>query len=327
MTARARPALAALGLPFAALALGLATRLSEPSDSSLAASSPAAPAAATAAVTTTAVTTTAGPSTTVTSPPTTTTTTVVEATTLSAGMSGPEVLRLQSRLTELGFALGPVDGYFGELTTSAVWAFEKLVLGTPSNEVTGVVTPAMWERIATSEPPAARRHHAGYHTEIYLPEQVLAVFDGAAPVFIAHMSSGDGAEWIDEVTISPGEYGNEHGSAPLTRMEQGRSDTPGGVFEYHRAVSGIRQSALGDLLNPVYFNYGIAVHGAANVPEQPASHGCVRIANPLSEEFQTLVDIGQSVYVWDGEHEPEYYGAQLPPFNTVLPTSTTVADG
>ena len=83
---------------------------------------------------------------------------------------------------------------------------------------------------------------------------------------------------------------------------------------------------LGGMLNPVYFNYGIAIHGAENVPTAPASHGCVRIHNNLSAPFQTLVDRGDKVFVWghDGK-EPEYYtrDESLPSFNRPDPNATT----
>ena len=39
------------------------------------------------------------------------------------------------------------------------------------------------------------------------------------------------------------------------------------------------------MLNPVYFNYGIAIHGAYKVPLHPASHGCIRIDNSFSATF------------------------------------------
>jgi hypothetical protein len=77
------------------------------------------------------------------------------------------------------------------------------------------------------------------------------------------------------------------------------------------------------MLNPVYFNYGIAVHGATNVPLQPASHGCIRIPNDMSEQFSELVKIGDLVYVWDGVKEPEIYGQVVPPFNTIDPDYST----
>ena len=83
--------------------------------------------------------------------------------------------------------------------------------------------------------------------------------------------------------------------------------------------------------NPVYFNYGIAVHGAFQVPQYPASHGCIRIDNSFSEHFQSIVAVGEPVFVWDGVEEPEVYGAQsglwdwADPDYTTTTTSTTDA--
>jgi peptidoglycan hydrolase-like protein with peptidoglycan-binding domain len=244
--------------------------------------------------------------------------------TIGPGSSGPEVQRLQQRLAELGFAPGPVDGQYGDLTRQAVWAFEKLVMQVPRSEATGQVDPDMWDRMQDPIQVAPRRPDASpNHTEIYLPEQVIVVFHDDRPVFVAHMSSGDGEEWCEEVTISPGEYGNEKGTEPLERGECGRSVTPGGVYQFYRRVEGRRESALGGMLNPVYFNYGIAVHGGYEVPLQPASHGCIRIANSISQQFYDLVELGDNVYVWDGVKEPEIYGQQPPVFNWRDPDYST----
>ena len=253
--------------------------------------------------------------------------------TLTKGVAGSDVQQVQQRLTDLGFAPGPTDGIFGGETIKAVWAYEKLVLGVESNRPTGQVTPEMWD--AMQEPfviQPRRPNSTPNHTEVYLPEQVLAVFQGDVPVLITHMSSGTNEEWCEEVTISPGEYGNRDGEEPIVRGECGRSNTPGGVFEFYRQVEGIRDSALGSMWNPVYFNYGIAIHGAMNVPLQPASHGCIRIPLNISEGLQDLMDMGDQVFVWDGEKEPEENGAPPPTFNwldpdyestTTVPESTT----
>ena len=308
--ARAAPLVAAAALIGTVVVVGVVTGLGG-GDSGGGGDNTSLPAATSTAVPTTALETT-----------TTAPKTVLDRT-LAYGSAGDDVTRLQERLTQLRFNPGPVDGQFGSLTQAAVWAYEKLVLGVPRDEATGQVTPEMWDALQDRVRIRARRPDAGKHTEIYLPEQVIVVFNGNRPVFISHISSGDGEEWVEEVTISPGEYGNEEGTKPLKRMEQGLSLTPGGVFEYNRMVKGRRESALGGMLNPVYFNWGIAVHGAFEVPLHPASHGCIRIPNAISEQFQSLVAKGETVYVWDGEKEPEEYGAQLPPFNTVLTTTTT----
>jgi hypothetical protein len=254
--------------------------------------------------------------------------------TIGTGYQGDDVTRVQQRLTELGFAPGPIDGQFGSLTKMAVWAFEKLVMETDREKAKGLVTPEIWDRMQDPIVVRPRREvdETPRHTEIYLPQQVLAVFDGNKAVFVSHISTGDNTEWCEEVTISPGEIGNEEGTEPLKRGECGRSITPGGVYQYHRRVKGRRESALGGMLNPVYFNFGIAVHGATNVPLQPASHGCIRIPNDVSEHFYGLVEIGDLVYVWDGVKEPEIYGQVTPPFNwrdpdysTTTTTTTTTS--
>jgi hypothetical protein len=243
--------------------------------------------------------------------------------TLAKGMAGDDVADLQQRLTDLGFWPGPIDGYFGDETRRSVWAYEKLVLGADFDSPTGEVTAQMWDDLQEPFTIRPRRPNSTpNHTEIYLVEQVIAVFHDDEAVFISHMSSGDNEDWCEEVTISPGEWNNP-GDEPLVRGECGRSITPGGVFTFDRRVEGVRQSSLGGMWDPVYFNYGIAVHGALNVPLQPASHGCVRIPLPLSPTFQDLTENGDQVYVFDGVEEPEFYGAQLPYFNRIDPDYST----
>ncbi len=77
--------------------------------------------------------------------------------------------------------------------------------------------------------------------------------------------------------------------------------------------------------NPVYFNYGIAVHGAINVPLAPASHGCVRIPMHIADDFQDLVANGDRVLVWNGRQQPEDVSERdmLPVFDYANPDATT----
>ena len=85
----------------------------------------------------------------------------------------------------------------------------------------------------------------------------------------------------------------------------------------------MRESKLGSMYNPVYFNYGIAVHGAILVPLEPASHGCVRIPMSVARYFPALVEYGDRVYVFDGVKEPEEYGSPPPPWDKPDPNYTT----
>ena len=244
--------------------------------------------------------------------------------TYGAGAAGPEIKLIQDRLIELGFDPGEPDGIFGLRTKQAVWAFEKLVLGTPRDQVTGKVDDETWSRMQDPISILPRRPNATpNHTEIYLPEQVMIVFRNDEPALITHISSGDNQQWCEEVTISPGERGNETGTEPIKKGVCGLSWTPGGVYRYYRMVQGRRESQLGGMYNPVYFNFGIAVHGAENVPDHPASHGCIRIPMHVSDYFQTIVAKRDQVFVFDGVKEPEEYGDQPPKFNWNDPNYTT----
>lgn len=253
--------------------------------------------------------------------------------TLSDGVTGDDVRRLQQRLTDLGFDPGPIDGAYGTLTEQAVWAFEKLVLGVPRQEATGQVTPAMWDRIQDPVTIAPRRSAAqagANHVEIYLPEQVMVVFEGESPRLVTHISSGELDErgqpqqYCETITVDTGPDGVPL-PEPIEKAVCGLAKTPGGVFDVDRMVAGTRNGPLGSMWNPIYFNYGIAIHGALNVPLAPASHGCVRIPMHISEYLQSLVSKGELVYVWDGVKEPEQQTEQerLPVFDWPDPNATT----
>jgi len=252
--------------------------------------------------------------------------------TLRQGLAGDDVKMLQERLVGLGFDPGPTDGIYGTLTTQAVWAFEKLVLGTPRTAATGVISPEFWEILRRDVTITPRRSTNGQadHTEVYLPEQVMIVFHKDKPALISHISSGEltaegkPKEYCETATYDTDSQGREL-EEPVTKQVCALAKTPGGVFKYRRQVEGKRVSPLGGMWNPVYFNYGIAVHGAANVPLEPASHGCVRMPMHISDYFQTMVSLGDRILVWDGIKEPEEQTERdsLPSFDYADPNATT----
>jgi L,D-transpeptidase catalytic domain len=213
-----------------------------------------------------------------------------------------------------------------------VWAAKKVLLDGFGPDVDAVVPPDVADALAVADPLRPRRANASTitHTEIYLPEQVIAVFRDGVAMLVSHMSSGeldaDGepAEWCEIVTIDTDERGNPL-AEPIDKDICGRSKTPGGVFEFYRRVDGFRHGALGSMWNPVYFNYGIAVHGATTVPNRPASHGCVRIPMHIADYFPTLVGDGDTVLVWNGRNEPEQVTEddRLPVFDYPNPDATT----
>ena len=244
--------------------------------------------------------------------------------TLKSGMKGDDVLRVQQRLAQLRFDPGPQDGVFGQNTMQAVWAFEKLVLGVPSKHATGEVTPSTWSIMEGDVAVMARRKaDSKTHVEVYLPEQVLVVFTDQKATLITHISSGSNEAWCEEVTIDPGEEGND-GYEQIKKGYCGQAVTTPGIFYFNRRFSGMRESKLGSLYNPVYFNYGLAIHGAILVPLKPASKGCIRMPMSVARYFPALVAYGDRVYVFDGIKEPEQYGSPQPPWDTPDPNYTTV---
>lgn len=212
----------------------------------------------TEAPTTTAPTTTTTTAPTTTVPPTTTTTAPPpppEADgVLELGESGDAVLKLQNRLTELGYWLGKPDGNYGQLTRQAVMAFQKVEgLGRD-----GVAGPATQERLPAAGRPKAQ---AGNGIEIDLQRQVLFLVEGGHVRWALNASTGNGEAY----------------ASPTGR--DAVAVTPTGKFRVERQIDGTREAPLGTLYRPKYFIGGIAVHGSGSVPAFPASHGCVRVTN------------------------------------------------
>lgn len=267
---------------------------------------------------------------------------------LSKGAFGDEVERLQNRLAELAFDPGPIDGQFGQLTTQAVWAFEKLVMDVAFREPTGVVTPEMWDRMQDPITITPRRPTGGLadHTEVYLPKQVMIVFHADRPALVSHISTGEldanataftpwqtnADEYCETITID-----SENGiplDEPVEKAICGRSYTPPGVFTAYRKVEGQRLGPLGGMMNPIYINQGIAIHGADNVPLQPASHGCIRVSQYIGRGLQSILELDDRVLIWDGITEPEAQPEEAtkmrwdyadPNATTTTTTTTTVA--
>jgi hypothetical protein len=234
-----------------------------------------------------APTTTAAPtSTTTTAPPTTTTTVPVDPTTvaeegpLKAGSVGTRTKAVQQALKELGYDPGEPDGKFGTKTTQSVWAFQALH-GLAKDGVVGPDTEAAI--LARPAQQMLRPNLGPTHVEVDLTRQVMIVWRDNAPKLITHVSTGSEVAYCEET-----DQGENCGDAV----------TYEGVFQFGRRVEGWREAPLGKLYNPVYFDGGIAVHGASSVPDHPASHGCVRISMSIAEYFPTLVNTGDTIEVF-----------------------------
>jgi len=231
-------------------------------------------------------TTTTEPPTTTTTPPSTTTTIPG----LGPGAKGPEVRALEQRLFDLRYDPGKVDGVFDAGTGQAVLAFQKV----NAMARTSRATPDVVASVSRARPPAPLLASGGAtRVEIDLKRQVLFLWTGGALTRILPVSTGNGKRYCVQ-------------GACATAV------TPGGSYRVGQKIRGLRVSRLGQLYNPLYFNGGIAIHGASSVPAQPASHGCVRIPMSASLWFFDAVPSGTPVYVFGGPRAPVPFSEAAP---------------
>lgn len=227
----------------------------------------------------------APPTTTISSPPSTTQPPIALPSLppqgLGAGDRGEHVRAVEARLAALHFDVGHVDDVFDDNTTFAVQAFQKLAgLGRDGRVSQGVV-----ERLNAAQAPSPLVAGGGRtRVEIDLRRQVLFLYENDTLSRILPVSSGTGERFC-------------------VRGDCGVAVTPAGAFRVDYWKPGWDESRLGRLYNPVYFNPkdGIAIHGFAEVPTEPASHGCVRIPMAAAEWFPAKVPKGTPVYVIDGQ--------------------------
>ncbi|HSC51954.1 MAG TPA: L,D-transpeptidase family protein [Gaiellaceae bacterium] len=183
----------------------------------------------------------------------------VVAGSLGAGSSGPSAYALDRRLQELHYALGRVDGYFGQDDVDAVTAFQKL----HDLPRTGSVDSRVWTELARATVPRAR--FPGDHVEVSKGRQVLFVVRDGEVALVS--------------TTSTGATGN----------------TPLGHFRVYSKVPGYNAKQM---YYSSFFIGGFAIHGYHDVPAYPASHGCVRIPLWLAIRVYSLIDYGTSVYIY-----------------------------
>jgi peptidoglycan hydrolase-like protein with peptidoglycan-binding domain len=173
---------------------------------------------------------------------------------LNVGDSGPQVMALQKRLTELGYRTGDSDGHFGVATNSAVTAFEKHE-GLPRD---GVVGPQVQDHLKNPTGAGPKSMTPTPHVEVDLDRQIAFIVLSSA-VTILDVSTGSGQTYVTPGTTNPQV-----------------AYTPVGTFAVYRRVGELVRAPLGTLYKPLYFKEGWAIHGEPIVPPYPGSHGCVR---------------------------------------------------
>ncbi|GGO02959.1 hypothetical protein GCM10010116_05880 [Microbispora rosea subsp. aerata] len=203
--------------------------------------------------------------------------------TLRLGAKGSAVKALQARLKELGYVPGKIDGRYGGGTLTAVWAFQKVQGIKP----TSTITARTWKALENPRAPKVLVPRGkATRVEVNLTTQVMVLYKGGAPVLISHISSGSGIPYT-EYAVWNGRRQRFSGSAR----------TPTGDYATTWRVKGWHRSYLGRLYNPIFFNGGIALHGALSVPLYPASHGCVRLPMNVAEILPGMLGKGVPVHV------------------------------
>ncbi|MGI8734921.1 MAG: L,D-transpeptidase family protein [Pyrinomonadaceae bacterium] len=181
----------------------------------------------------------------------------------------------ERRLSDLGYWTGAIDGRFDPATRSALIAFQKWQ-GRP---ITGQLTPDELEAIRTSTPPTARE--AGYaHAEVDLDRQVLLWVNDNGGVRVLPVSTGSDKPFVDE------------GQTSIAYTARGR------FLVYDKEV-GWGNGPLGSVYYANFISGGVAIHGSPSVPNQPASHGCIRIPMFAARDLSKLLPVGTIVLVYD----------------------------
>ncbi|HEX7167965.1 MAG TPA: L,D-transpeptidase family protein [Acidimicrobiales bacterium] len=293
---RAQPLLTRLLATTAVVAVAGATACTPPSDVESAAARRAAEVEATTTTSTTTTSTTLPPTTTAPPPP-------PPPPGYGPGASGEEVRVLEQRLADRKYDPGKVDGVFDSATGHAVMAFQKV----HGMERTSRATPDVLARLeAAGDPEPMLAAGGATRVEVDLKRQVLFFWKDGALHRILPVSTGNNKRYCVDGSCAT-------------------AVTPGGSFRVNRKIRGLRVSRLGKLYNPLYFNGGIAIHGAPSVPGYPASHGCVRIPMHTSLWFHDTVGKGTPVYVVGGKSAPVPFNEQAPAEGAGDQSSTTTA--
>jgi N-acetylmuramoyl-L-alanine amidase len=200
----------------------------------------------------------------------------VEARDLVSGLSGSDVLALKRRLAALHYDVGSYTTAFGYDLTHAVITFQKVERLPRTGRWTKV------ERTRATHPTAwkVRNPSAGLAVEVDITRQVLVLSRGGVVQKIVDVSTGSEKPYYQDGV-------------------RNIAHTPRGRYAITRKIDGIRVSKLGQLYRPAYWYQGYAIHGNGSVPAYPASHGCVRVTNPVMDRLFPILVKGVPVTVFD----------------------------
>jgi PKD repeat protein len=180
---------------------------------------------------------------------------------LGLGSVGASVRLLQQRLRDQHYMLRGVSGHYGYDTYEAVLAFQKVHWLSR----TGRVDARFWHVLLHSTVPKPRYRSPGLHFEVDKSRQVLFDVSGGVVTRVIHTSTG------------------------------ATGNTPVGVWHVYSKTAGFNAKGMYDSL---YFVGGFAIHGYADVPPYPASHGCVRIPIWIAPILYETHPYGTTVYIY-----------------------------
>jgi lipoprotein-anchoring transpeptidase ErfK/SrfK len=180
------------------------------------------------------------------------------------GSSAETVARAQRRLLDLGFWNAGVDGNYGWSTSQAVMAFQKWMgMANKSGNLDEATATALNGNRCRPQPGIT----SGDLFEVDKGKQLAFIVRGGAALWVLNISSG-------------GDYNYTAKDQKTGRMITDRAYTPVGNFKVYRVSDDPAYfGSLGELYRPRFIVGGVAVHGYRNVPNYPASHGCIRVSN------------------------------------------------
>jgi hypothetical protein len=181
---------------------------------------------------------------------------------------GPLVWYLEYQLAALKYRPGPIDGIFDIRTRDAVLAFQKI----EKLKRDGIAGDTLWERLARAQTPVPKGSEPGTRVEVDLTHQVLLVIVDDQVTEVVHVSSGAAT-----TATLVGRFEIEH------KME-------GWVTSSYRTA--MYYTSFFD------FDHRLAIHGFADVPVWPASHGCVRAPVWLAKMLYEQLPMGAHVYIY-----------------------------
>jgi len=176
-------------------------------------------------------------------------------------------LALQQKLADLGYLAGnDVDGIAGYQTQQAVTAFQSW----EGLDRDGVAGPATNAALADARRPRpSTKSGPKRFMEVHIQKGVLLMVKNGRTLRAIHVSPG----------------------APAT-------PTPTGSYRvFRKELMSWSVPFSSWLPYASYFNGGIAFHEYADVPNYPASHGCVRVPSPEAKRVYRFAAINRVVNV------------------------------